>query len=65
MKRHSRIIQTEAGNATVGSGEQHGDGDDDDAGFEISLILLNDKGIYAEGLFLNLDQPGDGVLVVE
>ena len=32
------IFQTEAGNATVGSGEWHGDGDDDDAGYEISLL---------------------------
>ena len=47
-----RIIQTEAGNATVGRGKRHVGGDDDNAGSEISIFLLNDKLIYAEGLFL-------------
>ena len=54
MARHLRIMHTEAGNATVGSGkwraasgERHGDEDDNDAGYEISLLPLNDKGIYA------------------
>ena len=36
---------------------RHGDGDDNDSGYEISFLTLNDKGIYAERLFLNLDQP--------
>ena len=45
MARRLQIIQTEAGNATVGSGDRHGDGDDDDVGYEISLVPLNDKGI--------------------
>ena len=60
MAQLLRIIQTEAGNATVGSGEQNGDGDNDDAGSEKSLLLLNGKGIYAGGLFLNLDRPCGG-----
>ena len=34
---------------------EHGDGDDDDAGSEISLLWLNYKCIDAEGLLLNLD----------
>ena len=55
--QHSRIVQTEARNATVGSGKRHGDRDYDDAGSEISLLTLNDKGINAEGMFLNLDRP--------
>ena len=63
MARGSRIIQTEAGNATVGSDERHGDGDDDDAGSEIPLLPLNDKGIHAEDLFLNLDRPRVGIPV--
>ena len=61
-------MHTEPGNATVGSGkwraasgERHGDEDDNDAGYEISLLPLNDKGIYAEVIFLNLDRPRDGV----
>ena len=29
-----------AGNTTVGSGERHGDGNDDDAGSGISLLLM-------------------------
>ena len=52
-----RIIQTEAGNATVGSVKRHGDGDDDNAGSDISLLTLYSKGIHDEGLFLNLDRP--------
>ena len=32
MVRRLRIFQTEAGNATVGSGDWHGDGDGDDTG---------------------------------
>ena len=32
MPQHLQIIQTEAGNATIGSGESYGDGDDNDAG---------------------------------
>ena len=63
MARRLRIIQTEAGNATVGSGERHGDGDKYDAGSETSLLPLNDKGICAEGIFFNLDQPRGGVPV--
>ena len=45
------------------SGERHGYGYDDDAGSEISLLPLNDKGIYSEVIFLNLDRPRGGVLV--
>ena len=63
MARHLQIIQTEARNVTIGSGERYGDGDDDEAGSEISLLPLNDKGIYAEGLFLNLYRPRGGVPV--
>ena len=63
MARRLRIFQTEAGNATVRSGERHGDGDDNDAGSEISLLPLYDKGIHDEGLFLNLDRPCGGVPV--
>ena len=61
MAQRLGIIQTEAGNATVGSGEGHGYRDGNDAGYEISLLPLYDKGIYAEGLFLKLDQPRSGV----
>ena len=32
-------------------------------GYEISLLLLNDKGIYDKGLFLYLDWPRGGVPV--
>ena len=46
------------------SGERHGDEDNDDAGSEISLLLLNYKGIYDEVLFLNLDRPHGGVSIV-
>ena len=63
MARRLWIVHTEDGNATIGSGERHGDGDNNDAGSEIYLLLLNYKGIYAEGLFLNLDRPRIGVLV--
>ena len=63
MVRRLRIFQTEAGNATVGSGDWHGDGDGDDAGSEIYLLPLYDKGIYAEGLLFNLDWPCGGVPV--
>ena len=63
MTRCLRIIQTEAENATVGSGDQHVDGDDDDTGSEISLLLLNHKVIYAEGLFLHLYWPRGSVPV--
>ena len=63
MARHSRIIQTDSGNATVGSRDRHGDGDDDDAGSNISLLPMNYKGIYSEGIFLNLDWPRGGVPV--
>ena len=63
MARRSQIIYTEAGNVTAGSGKRHGDGDNNDAGSEISLLLLNDKGIYAEGILLNLDWPRSGVPV--
>ena len=55
MARRSPITHNKAGNATIGSSERHGDGDNDDVGSEISLLLLNDKGIHAEGLLLNLD----------
>ena len=50
-------------NATVGSDERHGDGDGDKAGSEISLINLNDKGIHAEGIFLNSDRSRGGIPV--
>ena len=63
MVQRLRIFQTEAGNATVGSGKRHGDGDNYDAGSEISLLLLYNKGIHDEGLFLNLDRPRGGVPV--
>ena len=63
MVRLLRIIQTESGNATVGSDERQGDGDDDDSGSEISLLPLNDKGIYGEGLLLNLDWLRGGVTI--
>ena len=63
MARRLRIIQTEAGNATIGSDKRHGNGDDDDAGSDIYLLLLNNKGIHAEGHLLNLDQPRGGVPV--
>ena len=42
---------------TVGSGGRYGDGDENDAGYEINLCPLNDKGIHAEGIFFNLDWP--------
>ena len=58
-----QIIQTEAGNATIGSGERHDDGYDDDAGSDISLLPLKNKGIHFEGLFLNLDRMRRGVAV--
>ena len=45
------------------SSERHGDGDDDDTGSDISLLPLNDKGIYSERLFLNLSRPHGGVPV--
>ena len=60
-----RIFQNEDENATVGSIERHGNGDNDYEGYEIFLLLLNNKGIYAEGLLLNLDRPYDGVSVAE
>ena len=63
MARCLQIIHTEAGNATLESGEWHGDGDVDDAGSEIYLLPLNDKGIHAEGLFLNLYWLRVGVTV--
>ena len=63
MARSLRIIQTEDGNANVGSGNWNGNVDNNDAGSEISLLPLNNKGIYAEGLFLNLDWTRGGVPV--
>ena len=63
MARLLRRIQTEAENSTIGSGEPHGDGDDDDAGSDIYLLPMNDKFIYAEGLFINLDRPRGAVPV--
>ena len=45
MARLLRRIHTESGNATIGSGKQHGDGDDDDSGSDIYLLPLNDKEI--------------------
>ena len=63
MAQRSRIIQTEAGNATIGSYKRYGDGDDTDAGSDISLLPLNDKYINTEGPFLNLDRPRGGVPV--
>ena len=65
MARRLRLFQTEAGNATVGSNKRHGDGDSDDAGFEVYLLPLYDKGIYAEGIFLYLNWPRGGVPVAE
>ena len=65
MARRSRIIQTEAGNAIVRSGEWHDNGDNDDAGSEISLLMLNNRVIHAEGLFLNLYCPCSGVRLAE
>ena len=65
MERRLRILHTEAGNATVGSGERHGDRDEDDAGFDISPLPLYDKGIHDEGLLLNLGRPHGGVPVAE
>ena len=59
------IIQTESGIATVGSGNWHGDGYNDGAGYEMSLLLSNNKIIHAEDLFLNLDRPRCSVPVVE
>ena len=64
MAQHLRIIHIEAGNATVGRGEQNGDVDGDDLGSDTSLLLLNDKGIRTEGIFCNLDWPHGGVPVV-
>ena len=58
-----QMIQNEAGNATVGSDKWHGDGDGNKAGSEISILKLNDKGIHAEGVFLNFDRPCGGVPV--
>ena len=63
MAQRLRVIHTEAGNATVGSGDRHGTGEDDDAGSEIYLLPLNDKGICAKGVFLNLDWLCSGVPV--
>ena len=63
MAQCSRIIQTEAGNATIGSYKRYGDGDDTDVGSDISLLPLNDKYINTEGPFLNLDRPRGGVPV--
>ena len=57
------MIKTEAGNVTVGRGERHGDEDVNDAGSEISLLPMKDKGNHAEGLFLHLDRPCGGVPV--
>ena len=42
MARRLWILHAEAGNATVGSGKRYVDGDNDDAGSEISLLPLND-----------------------
>ena len=65
MARRSRIIQTEDRNKTVESGKQHVDGDDNGAGCDISLLLLNDKGIHPEVLLLNFYRPGGSVPVAE
>ena len=43
MAQRSRIIQTGSGNATIGGGKRHVDGDDDDAGSGISILPLNNK----------------------
>ena len=51
IARRLWIFQAEAGNGTVGSGKRHGDEDDNDMGYVISLLPMNNKGIYAEGLF--------------
>ena len=48
MAQGSRIIQTDSGNATVGSGKRHGDGDNNDVGYEIHLLPLNNKEIHTE-----------------
>ena len=65
LARRLRIISTKSGNATVGSGNLHGggDGDYDETGSEISLLPLNNKGMYTKGLFLDLGQPRSGVPV--
>ena len=70
MAQRLWIIQTEASNSTVGrgerqaaSGKRHGDGENDDAGSEIDLLMMNDKGIYAKGLFFNLYRPRGSVPV--
>ena len=63
MAQHSRILQTEAGNAAFVSSERHGYGDTNDVGSEISLLPLNNKDINAERLFLNLDWPCSSVPV--
>ena len=44
---------------------QHGDGEKNEAGSDISLLLLNDKSVRAEGLFLDLDRTGGGVPVAK
>ena len=65
MARHLRIIHNEAGNTTVGGGNRRESlcWTDNDAGSEIYLLPLNNKGIYTEVLFLNLDRPRGGVPV--
>ena len=63
MAQRLGTIHTEAGNTPVWSGKRHGNGYDDDTGSERSLLLLNNKGIYSEGLFLNLDRTRGGVPV--
>ena len=65
MSRRSQIIQTKAGNNTVGISDRRGDGYEDEAGSEISIFPMNNKGIHSEGLFLNLDRPGGSVSVAE
>ena len=51
MARHLRIIQTEAGNVTVGSSKRHVDGDDNEAGSGIYLLPLNNKGILLRAFY--------------
>ena len=63
LAQRSRIIQTEAGNVTVGSSKRHVDGDDNEAGSGIYLLPLNNKGIHAEGLLLDLYRLHGGVPV--
>ena len=63
MAKILRIIQTEAGNATVVIDKRHGDRDDADVGYEISLLPMNDKYIHTDVPFFNLDRPRGSIPV--